>query len=143
MASIISGLNNSAVAKLEKSWKKISQAKKDVFDYMTNIVAGRNNYAEYKDVMKNIGLPSIPFLVVILKDLTALLLSIPDLLEDGGCNFYKWRRMSEIIHDVISYQIIEYDIERDSDISHYLTKRIAEAADMGEEMLRKISNTKK
>jgi len=89
------------------------------------LIKPTHNYSRYREFMLNTSLPSIPLLAVALKDLTFVVDGNPDFLygtkdtEHPVINFYKRRKLAEIINDLVKYQQIPI-IESQGQIAPHL-----------------------
>jgi len=78
------------------------------------LIKPMHNYSRYREFMQNTDPPSIPLLGVTLKDLTFVVDGNPDYLygtkdsEHPIINFYKRRKLAEIINDLVRYQQIPF-----------------------------------
>jgi len=79
------------------------------------LIKPMHNYSRYREFMMNTDPPSIPLLGVTLKDLTFVVDGNPDFLygtskdsERPIINFYKRRKLAEIIGDLVKYQQIPF-----------------------------------
>jgi len=83
--------------------------------------------------------PAIPHILISLKDLAVMEECNPDKLALGGINFYKWRRVSELVHDIISYQLMPYPTITNSALEFYVVKNIQVSTGLGEDGIYKLS----
>lgn len=83
--------------------------------------------------------PAIPLLVIATKDLTFIEDGNPDKLENGGINFYKWRKVSEVIHNVLQYKDFPYLVQIPPDIIPSINSALLEAEALGDDGIYKLS----
>jgi len=79
------------------------------------LVKPMHNYSRYREFMLNTERPCVPLLGVTLKDLTFVVDGNPDFLFGTNkdtphpiINFYKRRKLAEIINDLVKYQQIPF-----------------------------------
>ncbi|CAK6960503.1 rap guanine nucleotide exchange factor 5-like isoform X1 [Scomber scombrus] len=68
--AIILGLNTAAVSRLSQTWEKIPGKFKKLFSELETITDPSLNHKAYRDSFKKMKAPKIPFLPLLLKDIT-------------------------------------------------------------------------
>ncbi|XP_054638913.1 rap guanine nucleotide exchange factor 5-like isoform X3 [Dunckerocampus dactyliophorus] len=68
--AIIMGLNTAAVSRLSQTWEKIPGKFKKLFSELETITDPSLNHKAYRDTFKKMKAPKIPFLPLLLKDIT-------------------------------------------------------------------------
>ncbi|KAM9851879.1 rap guanine nucleotide exchange factor 5-like [Aulostomus maculatus] len=68
--AIIMGLNTAAVSRLSQTWEKIPGKFKKLFSELETITDPSLNHKAYRDSFKKMKAPKIPFLPLLLKDIT-------------------------------------------------------------------------
>ncbi|KAM7383623.1 hypothetical protein PAMP_003258 [Pampus punctatissimus] len=68
--AIIMGLNTAAVSRLSQTWEKIPGKFKKLFSELESITDPSLNHKAYRDSFKKMKVPKIPFLPLLLKDIT-------------------------------------------------------------------------
>ncbi|XP_077453976.1 rap guanine nucleotide exchange factor 5-like [Stigmatopora argus] len=68
--AIIMGLNTAAVSRLYQTWEKIPGKFKKLFSELESITDPSLNHKAYRDTFKKMKAPKIPFLPLLLKDIT-------------------------------------------------------------------------
>ncbi|EFA84957.1 regulator of chromosome condensation domain-containing protein [Heterostelium album PN500] len=118
VAAIIYGLDSSIISKWKKTWSKLSKDTMNSFEYLQKIVTPLKNYISLRHIMTTVQPPCIPFLGTYLKDLT--------FIEDGNpsrigelVNFYKQRKIAEVVFQLHQYQQVLYDIPSNTVIRDY------------------------
>jgi hypothetical protein len=71
---IVSGLQNAAIYRLNKSWEALSVSTKKVFDEMVALISRDGNYRMIRQAILHVKPPCIPYIGVFLTDLTYVLL---------------------------------------------------------------------
>jgi hypothetical protein len=139
LVAIMGGLNNASVSRLKKSISKMSSKFLQTFEDLNELVSGKENYRPMRLLWVQAEPPAVPFLALSLKDLTFVEDGNPDKLETGGVNFYKWRKLSEVVHDVLSNRDLLYPYKIDVEAEACILRGIAEARELGEDGIYKLS----
>jgi len=67
----------------------------------------------------------------------------PDFLQGGGINFYKWRKVADVVNDILLFQTVPYPPPEHALVikkaEFYLHKSIQIASSLGSTGLFKIS----
>jgi len=98
---------------------------------MTELIEGGDNFRTLREMWSSVEPPAIPFLAITLRDLTFLEDGNPDLLEAGGINCYKWRKIAELIQDVLEYQHVVYEPVINQALQIYIQAKIDTAKQLG------------
>jgi len=138
MAAITGGLSNTCVSRLKKTFGKLSPKTATKYKEITEILMGVSNFKELRALMFKAKPPSIPVLAVLLKDLIYVDEALPSQLT-GQINFYKFRKISEMIFDVLSYQGLPYPTVINLPFDHYITVAVKGASALGEKGLFMLS----
>ncbi|KAH3756919.1 Ras-specific guanine nucleotide-releasing factor 1 [Pelomyxa schiedti] len=101
--AVLSGLNNSSVFRLKRTWEKISKTAAKKLEDIRACTETRGNYHALRQRLHNISPPALPYIGLYLTDLT--------FIEEGGCgyhdgliNFYKQRQIAAVILELKVYQ---------------------------------------
>jgi len=122
LMAVLSGLNNSSVRRLKRTWALITPKALKELGQLEEVMAGTHNFGKYREVLARIEAeedsgPCIPFLGLILRDLTFLNDGNPKKFKGGLYNFTKLRRVSEIVFALGPFQSTPYSF-RSSRVSH-------------------------
>jgi len=137
--AILSGLNNSSATRLKKSYGKLSTKQAQSFEQMADLASGKENYRVLRQLWVIAQPPAVPFLALTLKDLTFIEDGNPDKLEDGSTNFYKYRKMAEVISLCLSTRDVIATSKPDTIFDAYLKKMIPTAVELGDDGMYKLS----
>ncbi|PVU99327.1 hypothetical protein BB559_000800 [Furculomyces boomerangus] len=88
---LASALNNSCVSRLKKTWSLVSNKYISIYTKIQKIVDPYKNYIYYRNTLSSTNPPALPFLGVILTDLT--------FNNDGNPNFRKTNSSQIVIKD--------------------------------------------
>uniref|UniRef100_A0A6B2L6F3 Ras-GEF domain-containing protein n=1 Tax=Arcella intermedia TaxID=1963864 RepID=A0A6B2L6F3_9EUKA len=142
MAAIMGGLTNASVSRLKKTFQKLHPKYVSLYQQYETDVVGMNNWKNFRAISLNADPPFIPLLAITLKDLTYIEEGNPDFLQGGGINFYKLKRVSLVISDIMSSQSVPYpspDPMLVKKLDQYLSKNKQKANSLGNNGLFKIS----
>ena len=118
--AIVTGLNQSSVQRLAKTWEGVSPTVLEQFHELEKVFDYRGGYRTYRHALKKMKPPVIPFLGVFTKDIYLLHEHNSTFNDDGNVNFEKFSLLVKIIRNLISYQKVPYDFEVDLAAQHYL-----------------------
>lgn len=138
-AAVVTGLCNSAVSRLSRTMSKVSDKHKNKFGGYCEIISGANNYRMMRQTWAAASPPAVPFLALIMRDVTFIEDGNADTLENGGINFYKWRKLSGVIHDALQFQDAPFMFRRQFALSQTISRGITRAIDISEDGIYDIS----
>jgi hypothetical protein len=102
---ILAGLDNTAVARLRKTWNLVGFAMYQVKEQLRQLLV--DNYVLYRRDVRVANAPCVPYIGTFLKDLTFLEDGNPTHTASGLVNFFKFRRIAEAIHSLLQFQQAE------------------------------------
>uniref|UniRef100_A0A8D2IUI5 CRK SH3-binding GNRP n=1 Tax=Varanus komodoensis TaxID=61221 RepID=A0A8D2IUI5_VARKO len=108
--AILSALDSAPIRRLE--WQK--QTSEGLAEYCT-LIDSSSSFRAYRAALSEVEPPCIPYLGLILQDLTFVHLGNPDYL-DGKVNFSKRWQQFNILDSMRCFQQVHYDIKRNDDI---------------------------
>ncbi|XP_038230574.1 rap guanine nucleotide exchange factor 1 isoform X1 [Dermochelys coriacea] len=108
--AILSALDSAPIRRLE--WQK--QTSEGLAEYCT-LIDSSSSFRAYRAALAEVEPPCIPYLGLILQDLTFVHLGNPDYI-DGKVNFSKRWQQFNILDSMRCFQQIHYDIKRNDDI---------------------------
>ncbi|XP_075761666.1 rap guanine nucleotide exchange factor 1 isoform X5 [Pelodiscus sinensis] len=108
--AILSALDSAPIRRLE--WQK--QTSEGLEEYCT-LIDSSSSFRAYRAALAEVEPPCIPYLGLILQDLTFVHLGNPDYI-DGKVNFSKRWQQFNILDSMRRFQQIHYDIKRNDDI---------------------------
>ena len=124
MASVIAGLNNSAVQQLKQDWEKLSENSTQIFEQIERMMNPRNNFSNYRMSLSTAQLnktPCIPYLAVHLKDIAcsseALSLIEQEKVDIRGEIMDNGKK----IHCILKFQKLHYEISIEKDIYFHIS----------------------
>ncbi|XP_058249302.1 rap guanine nucleotide exchange factor 5b isoform X1 [Hemibagrus wyckioides] len=94
--AIIMGLNTPAVSRLTQTWEKVPGKFKKLFSELESLTDPSFNHKAYRDAFKKMKCPKIPFLPLLLKDITFIHEGNKTFL-DNLVNFEKLHMMADMV----------------------------------------------
>ncbi|XP_019494446.1 PREDICTED: rap guanine nucleotide exchange factor 1 isoform X11 [Hipposideros armiger] len=111
--AILSALDSAPIRRLE--WQK--QTSEGLAEYCT-LIDSSSSFRAYRAALSDVEPPCIPYLGLILQDLTFVHLGNPDYI-DGKVNFSKRWQQFNILDSMRCFQQAHYDIRRNDDIINF------------------------
>ncbi|KAJ3451427.1 guanine nucleotide exchange factor [Anaeramoeba flamelloides] len=108
MFSIISGLQNSAVIRLDRTFKRLPKKIKKVYQELDSLTDVSQGCKKLMDLTKKSKPPKVPYLAEYLKVLLYID-DLPDKVDNGLINWRKRMRMFEVVTEIKKYQIVGYN----------------------------------
>lgn len=108
--AILSALDSAPIRRLE--WQK--QTSEGLAEYCT-LIDSSSSFRAYRAALSEVEPPCIPYLGLILQDLTFVHLGNPDHI-DGKVNFSKRWQQFNILDSMRRFQQVHYDVRRNDDI---------------------------
>ncbi|XP_036452504.1 rap guanine nucleotide exchange factor 5b [Colossoma macropomum] len=97
--AIIMGLNTAAVSRLSQTWEKVPGRFKKLFSELESLTDPSFNHKAYRDAFRKMKSPKIPFLPLLLKDITFIHEGNKTFL-DNLLNFEKLRMIADMVRIV-------------------------------------------
>lgn len=122
---IVASLQNSAIHRLYNTWELIPQKALDMFSHLSLLMngnAGEGNFKDYREALKNVVPPVVPYLGLFLTDLTFLNEGNPDFLDEEKkfVNFAKMTKIARVVRNIIIYQQEPYCLSAVEFIQDYI-----------------------
>ena len=115
LMACISGLSNASIRRLDSTWNGVSKRLCKSYLPLEELMSSDRSYANYRQALKSVALPCIPFLGVFLRDLIYIEQPKGNLIHVG-----KLLASSEIIFTLMSYQSISYDFTPHRTLQEYI-----------------------
>ncbi|KAF7731521.1 Rap guanine nucleotide exchange factor 3 [Apophysomyces ossiformis] len=116
---ITMGLSSRTVRKLEDTWHSLSNRDMDTYHILQRNLDVGNNMGTYRQAFHKAKAPAIPFLPIILKDLTFFMDGNQTYLPSAKkgaptlINFAKFRSLSKFVEGIIGYCSENYSFASD------------------------------
>ncbi|QRV77634.1 cell division control protein 25 [Ceratobasidium sp. AG-Ba] len=112
MAALIAGLNSTPIRRLKRTWEQVPQRWVLMLDDVESTLDSGKNFTGYKQRLKTVDAPCVPFLGVYLTVLTFIQDGNKDFIskEDSIINFGKRQKTAEVIREIQGYQAKQYNL---------------------------------
>ena len=117
---ILSGLGSAAVHRLKQTWEALPKAITDLLANLKQLMSPDQSFKRYRENLKNVNPPTIPYLGISLTDLTFIYDGSKDSTASGLVNFAKCRMVAQIIKTLMQYQHTSYHFVTVPVIREYL-----------------------
>jgi son of sevenless-like protein len=124
--AILSAFDNGSIGRLKRTWEMISARTMQILQNIRRVLGANRNFAEYRELIRKVNPPCLPFLGIYLQDLT--------FIEDGNTNFLKKtddlinfaKRMktADIIRDLQQYQSTQYMLNSVPEIQEFIQSHL-------------------
>jgi len=139
-AAFVNGLYHHTITRLKSTIAKLSEKEDLNLKGILELFNGTKNYKLLKDKMINENPPMVPFLAPTLKELIYIDEGNPSVLEGGGINFFKFRRIYTAVSEYLSYQETPYtDPHGNEDLQLYMHNTYHLAKKVGDQGLLSLS----
>ncbi|KAG8688611.1 hypothetical protein FRC08_011346 [Ceratobasidium sp. 394] len=127
MAALIAGLNSPPIRRLKRTWEAVPQRWTGVLDDVESTLDSGKNFTGYKQRLKQVDTPCVPFLGVYLTVLTFIQDGNKDFIskEDGIINFGKRQKTAEVIREIQGYQSKHYNLTPVDPIQTFIEQSLA------------------
>jgi son of sevenless-like protein len=129
MMAIYSGLNNASLNRLRRTWDAVNQRHLQMFENMKNILAPTKNFSKYRETLRQLNPPCVPFLGVYLTDLTFIEDGNSDRLktDERLINFSKRQMTADKIQEIMIYQSTPYNLTPVASIQKFIEENLIES----------------
>lgn len=117
---ILSGLGSAAVHRLKQTWEALPKPIADLLANLKQLMSPDQSFKRYRENLKNVNPPTIPYLGISLTDLTFIYDGSKDSTASGLVNFAKCRMVAQIIKTLMQYQHTSYHFVNVPVIREYL-----------------------
>ncbi|KAG9120403.1 hypothetical protein FRC07_004115 [Ceratobasidium sp. 392] len=127
MAALIAGLNSPPIRRLKRTWEAVQTRWTSMLDDVESTLDSGKNFTGYKQRLKQVDAPCVPFLGVYLTVLTFIQDGNKDFLskEDGIINFGKRQKTAEVIREIQGYQAKQYNLTPVDQIQTFIEQSLA------------------
>ncbi|TGZ60497.1 hypothetical protein CRM22_008499 [Opisthorchis felineus] len=121
MFCILVGLHQTPVERLKQTWERLPNKYFKMYRDLSMVLDTSRNFFQYRNMLTGTetAAPMLPYLPLVLKDLTFIHLGNPSRSSDGLINFVKLRMLAKEIRAICRMCNVEYDI----DAAHRLLRR--------------------
>ncbi|CAE7227536.1 unnamed protein product [Rhizoctonia solani] len=127
MAALIAGLNSPPIRRLKRTWDSVPAKFTAILDDVEATLDSGRNFTAYKQRLKTVDAPCVPFLGVYLTVLTFIQDGNKDFIskEQGIINFGKRLKAAEVIREIQSYQAKQYNLSVVDQIQTFIEQSLA------------------
>ncbi|KAH7336924.1 ras guanine nucleotide exchange factor domain-containing protein, partial [Rhizoctonia solani] len=127
MAALIAGLNSPPIRRLKRTWDSVPAKFTTILDDVEATLDSGRNFTAYKQRLKTVDAPCVPFLGVYLTVLTFIQDGNKDFIskEQGIINFGKRRKAAEVIREIQSYQAKQYNLSVVDQVQTFIEQSLA------------------
>ncbi|KAG0786214.1 hypothetical protein G6F62_008052 [Rhizopus arrhizus] len=129
--AILSAFDNGSIGRLKRTWELINARSLQSLHLIRRLMGAQRNFNEYREMIRRVNPPCIPFLGIYLQDLT--------FIEDGNANFLKGSsqlinfakrtKTAEVILDLQQYQSTHYLLTVVPDIQEFIKTHLQSSRD--------------
>eukprot|EP01090_Pellita_catalonica_P018270 TRINITY_DN5837_c0_g1_i3.p1 TRINITY_DN5837_c0_g1~~TRINITY_DN5837_c0_g1_i3.p1 ORF type:complete len:500 (-),score=61.99 TRINITY_DN5837_c0_g1_i3:113-1612(-) len=122
---ILSGLQNSSVFRLKKTWALLPKETWDQYEHMVNLMSCNENFKVFRAQLRACTPPCLPYLGIFLTDLTFIHQGNSDHYNKSEdlINFTKLQYISNVIEDIQTYQYTPYCLKPVNSIQEHILSR--------------------
>jgi len=106
---VIASLSSTALRRLAGTWDDVDGKLIKRLEELESLMGFTNNFSRYRRALKEMSAPAIPYLGVVLRDITAAHQGTPNTLPSGLLNVSKWRPILEILQSFERLQKTPYN----------------------------------
>ncbi|CAE6501866.1 unnamed protein product [Rhizoctonia solani] len=127
MAALIAGLNSPPIRRLKRTWDSVPAKFTAILDDVEATLDSGRNFTAYKQRLKSVDSPCVPFLGVYLTMLTFIQDGNKDFIdkEKGIINFGKRQKAAEVIREIQSYQAKQYNLSVVDQVQTFIEQSLA------------------
>eukprot|EP00842_Homolaphlyctis_polyrhiza_P007082 jgi/Hompol1/963/HPOL_005471-RA len=123
--AVQAGLQCAAIMRLKQSWQTLSPKIRMRFEAITKLTDPSRNFGEYRTQLRRAALPAIPFIGLVLTDLTFIMEGNPDYKTDGRLiNFDKFSKIARTLQEIKRFQTVPYALREVREIQSFLKGKI-------------------
>ncbi|TKY89315.1 hypothetical protein EX895_001846 [Sporisorium graminicola] len=129
MWAIVSALSTAPVHRLRRTWDAVSQKHVLVFESLETLMSASRNWANYRETIRKLKPPCVPFLGRYLGDLTFIEDGNRDRLKENESliNFGKRQKTAEVIREITIHQSTPYNLAPVPALEKYIEKNLVDA----------------
>jgi hypothetical protein len=121
MFALYSGLTSSPVQRLKKTWEALPQKSKQQYEELEKACSPSKNMKAYRDLLAEKKPPILPFLPILMKDLTFMQDGNPSMYKHM-VNFDKLRTMANRVREITNLADKPYQYDINPVIFNFLEK---------------------
>jgi len=120
LMQIMSALEHGSTSRFKNAWENVPKHLKQQFRSLTRLSCTDSRFKELRMAMRKAQGPSVPYLGIVLNELSGVVEALPNYIEGDLINFTKMRRFTRLVTDVLQYQKDPYEFTFIPEISKVL-----------------------
>eukprot|EP00842_Homolaphlyctis_polyrhiza_P006669 jgi/Hompol1/7002/HPOL_005160-RA len=122
LMSILGTIGSAHIHRLRKTWDLVPPRQLVTYETLREIMSPMRNFANYRNALRSVNPPCVPFLGCYLTDLTFLDDANPDTIKgrDNMINFGKMGKIADVLREVQQFQHIKYVLIKVQEIQDFL-----------------------
>ncbi|CAH8574133.1 unnamed protein product [Heterobilharzia americana] len=112
MFCLLVGLHQTCVERLKQTWERLPNKYQKIYRDLSMVLDTSRNFHHYRSLIStdNASAPMLPYLPLVLKDLTFIHLGNPSRTPDGLINFVKLRMLAKEVRAICRMCNVDYDL---------------------------------
>uniref|UniRef100_A0A5K4FE73 Rap guanine nucleotide exchange factor 2 n=1 Tax=Schistosoma mansoni TaxID=6183 RepID=A0A5K4FE73_SCHMA len=112
MFCLLVGLHQTPVERLKQTWDRLPNKYQKIYRDLSMVLDTSRNFHHYRTLLSanNVSAPMLPYLPLVLKDLTFIHLGNPSCTPDGLVNFVKLRMLAKEVRSICRMCNVDYDL---------------------------------
>ena len=120
LMAITGGLMSSSIHRLQSTWRLVPRKEVLLFEEIKELMSYRRNFGNYRDVLRGLAPPALPFLGIYLTDLTFIEEGNKDTLPNSELiNFDKRSKSANVVKSILQFQTVKFNFEVVSEIEYF------------------------
>ncbi|KAJ6123710.1 Guanine-nucleotide dissociation stimulator CDC25 [Penicillium samsonianum] len=130
VVSILAGLESAPIYRLVRTWAMVTERSCNTLRPLQAMIRSAQNYQAYRDTLRVVVAPCVPFLGLFLKDLTFIEDGNPAMTPEGLVNFHKYTMLASTINEVQRLKECPYNLRPVPELQEYLATQLQSAVDL-------------
>ncbi|TPX32233.1 hypothetical protein SmJEL517_g04638 [Synchytrium microbalum] len=137
LMSILAGLQSSPIHRLRRTWDLLPVKSNQSLDTLRRLMNPTKNFTTYRESLKSVTPPCVPFLGVYLTDLTFIEDGNPDVLRSNSrlINFGKHAKTADLTREIQRFQQMPYNLVLVGELQTFLGQCLDETTHTDEQVL--------
>ncbi|PWY99569.1 hypothetical protein BCV70DRAFT_223969 [Testicularia cyperi] len=129
MWAIVSALSTAPIHRLRRTWDAVNQKQVAVFESLETLMSASRNWLNYRETIRSLNPPCVPFLGRYLGDLTFIEDGNRDRLKENDqlINFGKRQKTAEVIREITIHQSTPYNLIAVPALESFIAKHLVDA----------------
>jgi len=136
---VMGALQNAAIHRMKKTYEPVAYEIKKSFEEMKTLTLPAKSWKIYRDFLRNLNPPCVPFIGIYQTDLIFIEDGNPTTLANGLKNFRKCRMVAKTIGEIQQFQHKPYNLASVANIQDILYEGFKEVDSMTSDSLYEVS----